>query len=97
MQMYNNTIDIVSGCSGVALSVIGMQADGIFATVAAIASAINAVFLCLTLCVRLFMTIKNRITKKTTDEQFVGELEQISDEAAAVGEILQRKEDNENG
>lgn len=96
MQMFDESVDVVSGVGGCVLSVVGLQADGVIATIAAIASAANAIFLLITLCIRLFVAVKNRVTKKTTDAEFVGELEQITDTAQSVGEILNRKEDNQN-
>lgn len=96
MQMFDESVDVVSGVGGCLLSVVGLQADGIFATIAAIASAANAIFLLVTLCIRLYVAIKHRVTKQTTDAEFVGELEKITDAAQSVGEILNRKEDNDN-
>ena len=96
MQMYDESIDVVSGVSGCILSVIGLQADGIIAAVASIASAANAIFLLITLGIRLFVAVKKRVTKKTNDAEFVGELEQITDAVQSVGEILNRKEDTKN-
>lgn len=96
MQMFDQSVDVASGVGGCILSVVGLQADGVFATVAAIASAANAIFLLITLCIRLFVTIKNRATKKTTGAEFVVELEQIVDAAQSVSKILNGKEENEN-
>lgn len=96
MQMFDESVDVVSGVGGCILSVVGLQADGVIATVAAIASAANAIFLLITLCIRLFVAIKNRAAKKTTDTEFIGELEQIVDAAQSVSKILNGKEENEN-
>lgn len=96
MQMFDKSVDVVSGVCGCILSLVGLQADGVFATVAAIASAANAIFLLITLCMRLFVAVKNRVTKKTTDAEFLDELGQITEAAQSVGEIINRKEDNKN-
>lgn len=96
MQMFDDSVDVVSGVGGCFLSIVGLQADGVIATVAAIASVANAIFLLITLCIRLFVAIKNHATNKTTDAEFVGELERITKTAQSAGEILNRKEDNKN-
>jgi hypothetical protein len=96
MQMFDQSVDVVSGVGGCVLSVIGLQADGIFATVAAIASAANAIFLLITLCIRLFVAVKHRVTNKTDDAEFFGELEKISGAAQSASEILNRKENRDH-
>ena len=84
--------DATKASCGVLFGVLGMTAADLVGTLSAIAACINACVLLFTLAMRAFITIKNRVKGKTTDDQFTEEITNIIEDVEHVSRETKTEE-----
>lgn len=87
--MYD--VDAVQSGLGLLFAGVGLTAGGTVALIATVAAAVNGVFLLIALAARVVLAIMHRRQGKTTTEQFVQELLDISTEAQEKSEVLKNE------
>lgn len=83
--------DTVQSGLGLLFAGVGLTGDGTVALIATVAAAVNGVFLLISLAARVVLAIMHRRQGKTTTEQFVQELLDISTEAQEKSEVLKNE------
>lgn len=86
--MFNDLTDTIFAGFGLSVSIIGLNADGIFAAIAAVASAVNAAFLVVRLFCRLARAIRAKRNGEITTTEFITEIEEICDDAENMKEVI---------